>query len=75
MDFADRLDDVVHIRAGRQKQGLRQTDGRFTDLAVSGRHATFSRKGGTWFLRDLGSRNGTFVNGRRLTRPTRLRTR
>jgi len=32
---------------------------------VSRVHAVFESFGGTWCVRDLGSRNGTFVNGRR----------
>lgn len=38
-----------------------------TDLDVSARHASIVRSGGRWILRDLGSRNGTFVNGRRVS--------
>ena len=33
---------------------------------VSRVHAVFERFGGTWCVRDLGSRNGIFVNGRRI---------
>jgi hypothetical protein len=29
-------------------------------------HAVFERFGDTWFVRDLGSRNGTFVNGEKI---------
>ena len=36
------------------------------DLDVSARHAAVVRAGDRWVLRDLGSRNGTFVNGRRI---------
>ncbi len=36
------------------------------DLDVSGRHAAVFRQGESWVLRDLGSTNGTFVNGARL---------
>lgn len=36
------------------------------DLDVSGRHAALFREGGGWVLRDLGSTNGTWVNGERL---------
>lgn len=39
-----------------------------TDLDVSGRHALFARTaGGAWIVRDLGSTNGTYVNGSRIT--------
>jgi S1-C subfamily serine protease len=37
------------------------------DLDVSARHASVSLNGELYVLRDLGSTNGTFVNGRRLT--------
>jgi len=36
------------------------------DLDVSGRHAAVFRQGEVWVLRDLGSTNGTWVNGVRL---------
>lgn len=36
------------------------------DLDVSGRHAAVFRQGENWVLRDLGSTNGTWVNGARL---------
>jgi pSer/pThr/pTyr-binding forkhead associated (FHA) protein len=36
------------------------------DLDVSGRHAAVFRQGDVWVLRDLGSTNGTWVNGVRL---------
>jgi len=37
-----------------------------TDAAVSGMHVLLERAGAVWCVRDLGSRNGTFVNGERL---------
>jgi pSer/pThr/pTyr-binding forkhead associated (FHA) protein len=37
------------------------------DLDVSSRHAAVIRKGDAFVLQDLGSRNGTFVNGTRIT--------
>jgi S1-C subfamily serine protease len=37
------------------------------DLDVSSRHATVVLQEGMFILRDLGSTNGTFVNGKRLT--------
>ena len=36
------------------------------DLDVSGRHAAVFRQEGRWMVRDLGSSNGTWVNGARL---------
>ena len=43
------------------------------DLQVSGRHATFTPIEDGWVLQDLGSLNGTFVNGKRLSDPVQLR--
>ncbi|MFH1765567.1 MAG: FHA domain-containing protein [Gemmatimonadota bacterium] len=42
------------------------------DLNVSGRHAAFTQGEDHWFIQDLGSLNGTFVNGQRLTGPVHL---
>ncbi|MER7052794.1 MULTISPECIES: DUF1707 and FHA domain-containing protein [unclassified Streptomyces] len=39
---------------------------RLTHETVSRVHAELSRQGGMWVLRDLGSTNGTTVNGRRV---------
>lgn len=38
------------------------------DLDASGRHAEIRREAGQWVLVDVGSRNGTHVAGRRITR-------
>jgi len=43
-----------------------------TDDAVSWHHAQLWLEGGTPWLRDLGSRNGTFVNGQRCLGASRL---
>src|SRR5438270_3166698 len=37
------------------------------DPTLSRKHAMVERSGDGWTLRDLGSRNGTFVNGKRVT--------
>jgi S1-C subfamily serine protease len=42
------------------------------DLDVSARHAAIVRKAEGFVLQDLGSRNGTFVNGRRISGDTLL---
>lgn len=43
-----------------------------TDAAASRRHAQIHREGHQYILSDLGSRNGTLVNGRRLEGPWTL---
>ena len=45
------------------------------DPAVSRVHALLDRFGSTWLVLDLGSRNGTHLNGKRLTGQRRLRDR
>lgn len=42
------------------------------DLDVSSRHAAIVRKADAFVLQDLGSRNGTFVNGRQISGETEL---
>lgn len=43
------------------------------DGQVSRTHAVLDRIAGRWILRDVGSRNGTTVNGARVREPVRLR--
>jgi hypothetical protein len=42
------------------------------DDSVSGRHARLSRTRGGWLVEDLGSTNGTYLNGRRIASPAAL---
>lgn len=42
------------------------------DLRSSARHATIFQRGRGWYVRDEQSRNGTFVNGHRITGETKL---
>lgn len=44
-----------------------ECDVQLDDTRVSRRHASLTRDGDQWVLEDLGSRNGTLVNGERLT--------
>lgn len=43
-----------------------------TDATVSRRHAELTPDEGKWYLRDLHSANGTFVNGQRITQRVQL---
>jgi signal transduction histidine kinase len=44
-----------------------------TDQTISRRHAELQRLDGGWLLTDLQSANGTYVNGVRIQKPTRLK--
>jgi adenylate cyclase len=46
---------------------------RVENSGVSREHASFSKREGAWWVQDLGSANGTFVNGLPANVPTRLR--
>jgi len=45
----------------------------FDDNAISRRHAELTPDDGLWYIRDLDSQNGTYVNGTRIRERTRLR--
>ncbi len=44
-----------------------------TESSVSRRHAELTEQQGRWTLKDLGSANGTYLNGVKIDRPTELR--
>jgi serine phosphatase RsbU (regulator of sigma subunit) len=44
-----------------------------SDRFLSRRHARLFRDGGEWVIEDLGSRNGTLVNGAKISQPTVVR--
>lgn len=54
---------------GRDTQTLR-----LTDREVSRRHAGFFVRNHHWYVQDLGSSHGTFVDGRRVDKPVGLRS-
>jgi pSer/pThr/pTyr-binding forkhead associated (FHA) protein len=56
------LMDVDVTTAGRDPR----SDIFLDDVTVSRKHAEFRREEGRFFVRDVGSLNGTYVNGRRV---------
>jgi pSer/pThr/pTyr-binding forkhead associated (FHA) protein len=46
---------------------------RLPDTYASAFHARIFSRDGSWFLEDLGSTNGTYLNQRRITSPAELR--
>ncbi len=53
---------------GRQSQTVPLQDG-----TISRHHARLTTKDGTWTLEDLGSANGTFLNGVKLGKPSQVK--
>jgi len=46
---------------------------RLSDTYASQFHARIFRRDGSWFVEDMGSTNGTYLNQRRVTSPAELR--
>lgn len=46
---------------------------KLSDTYVSAAHARIYRSDGSWYIEDLGSTNGTYLNQRRVTTPSELR--
>ncbi len=77
LDLEISLEEEVYLRflnthrvgekipfAGRMTFGRRSTNAvTLNEKGVSGNHTEFVSEGGTWVSRDLGSTNGTIVNG------------
>lgn len=56
--------DKPRVTLGRTPQN----DIQLENLGISGSHAAIVREGNTWAVEDLSSKNGTTVNGERVTR-------
>jgi pSer/pThr/pTyr-binding forkhead associated (FHA) protein len=66
-------DTAAHPITGEAVIGRgEQADLLLTDVTVSRRHASVRQDGHTVVVADLGSANGTYVNGRRVLDATRL---
>src|SRR5438552_15927330 len=64
--------DQDRIRIGRQADNDLRFDPE-RDISVSGYHAEFYRDGDAYFVKDLQSRNGTFLNSRKIDQPVPLK--
>lgn len=72
-----RLSDIDQVTIGRgdkgsaqrvDEAGVRSVELRLADLRASSKHVQLSRALGRWVLEDLGSKNGTRVNGQPIER-------
>lgn len=54
--------------------GRNSPDLRLNDIMISRYHARLKFEAGKWYVRDLGSRNGTKLNGEKLLKPVVLKT-
>jgi pSer/pThr/pTyr-binding forkhead associated (FHA) protein len=75
---------VVHAPEGRRPKAFRLSGAleigraescqvRLDDTYASQHHARLSARDGSWFVEDLGSTNGTYVNDRRVQAPVEVR--
>jgi DNA-binding NtrC family response regulator len=67
--------DRVELRRGRTTRASVEDGGASLELAdpgVSGNHARLSKSAGRWTIEDLGSKNGSLINGERLASPAAL---
>jgi hypothetical protein len=65
-DPAARAGAVWHLKPNNSLGADADNDVVLNDPLVSGRHARLSWDGVGWWLEDLGSTNGTLVNGQRI---------
>ena len=63
---------VFELREGENIVGRRSQTVRLTDGTISREHSRLRQQNGQWMLEDLGSANGTQVNGVTLSKPTSL---
>ena len=64
---SQRLDGPVNIGRGESCQI------RVSDTYVSAAHARIFNRDGSWYVEDLGSTNGTYLNQRRVTTASEVR--
>ena len=60
------------VRSGARLGRAQASEVNIDDSYASASHARLYPRGGAMFIEDLGSTNGTYVNGRQLTRPLQL---
>ena len=70
-EFTDVPGERLKTQIAREKQVINigrtsDNDLVINNIKVSRKHAKLEKKGNDWFLEDLGSSNGTFINGKKV---------
>jgi pSer/pThr/pTyr-binding forkhead associated (FHA) protein len=63
---------TVHVAASMVVGRAPECDVRIDDTYASQQHARLFGKNGAWYVEDLGSTNGTFVNDQKLAAPAKV---
>lgn len=72
--FPENITETFELKSGRYRIGRHEENDIFlNDLTVSRSHAEIEITGSEAIIKDLGSLNGTFVNGSIIEKPTPLK--
>lgn len=67
VEQGDTVGRVIELRSGAILGRVSSVDIQIDDKKVSSKHASFEQQGDGWRMTDLGSRNGTQVNGMKVS--------
>ncbi|MBC8531378.1 FHA domain-containing protein [Gehongia tenuis] len=76
MEVVEGPEEIMGRRYGLKLESIigrgRSCDVNVEDASISRSHCRIYFKQGKWYVEDAGSRNGTFLNGKKVSRPKRI---